>query len=154
MTTTCQLVSESGTFPARNAATNIIPFGILIGGEELHNNHHTFATSAKLSSKWYEFDIGYFYIRVLETFGLAKVKKLAPKMEELKQKYGKDPAKQQQELIALYQREGANPVAGCLPILLQIPVFYALYKVLFVTLEMRHAPFFGWVNDLSARERL
>ena len=66
-------------YDCADAATNIIPFGILIGGEELHNNHHTFATSAKLSSKWYEFDIGYFYIRVLETFGLAKVKKLAPK---------------------------------------------------------------------------
>ena len=66
-------------YDCADAATNIIPFGILIGGEELHNNHHTFATSAKLSSKWYEFDIGYFYIRVLETFGLAKIKKLAPK---------------------------------------------------------------------------
>ena len=66
-------------YDCADAATNIIPFGILIGGEELHNNHHTFATSAKLSSKWYEFDIGYFYIRVLETFGLAKIKKLPPK---------------------------------------------------------------------------
>ncbi|MES2316243.1 MAG: fatty acid desaturase [Pseudomonadota bacterium] len=66
-------------YDCADAATNIIPFGILIGGEELHNNHHTFATSAKLSSKWYEFDIGYFYIRVLETLGLAKVKKLPPK---------------------------------------------------------------------------
>jgi stearoyl-CoA desaturase (delta-9 desaturase) len=66
-------------YDCADAATNIIPFGILIGGEELHNNHHTFATSAKLSSKWYEFDIGYFYIRVLESLGLAKVKKLAPK---------------------------------------------------------------------------
>jgi stearoyl-CoA desaturase (Delta-9 desaturase) len=66
-------------YDCSDAATNIIPFGILIGGEELHNNHHTFATSAKLSSKWYEFDIGYFYIRVLETFKMAKVKKLAPK---------------------------------------------------------------------------
>jgi len=66
-------------YDCADAATNIIPFGILIGGEELHNNHHTFATSAKLSSKWYEFDIGYFYIQVLESFGLAKVKKLAPK---------------------------------------------------------------------------
>jgi stearoyl-CoA desaturase (delta-9 desaturase) len=66
-------------YDCADAATNIIPFGILIGGEELHNNHHTFATSAKLSSKWYEFDIGYFYIRVLETLGMAKVKKLAPK---------------------------------------------------------------------------
>ncbi|MES2150337.1 MAG: fatty acid desaturase [Pseudomonadota bacterium] len=66
-------------YECADAACNIIPFGILIGGEELHNNHHTFATSAKLSSKWYEFDIGWFYIRTLETLGLAKVKKIAPK---------------------------------------------------------------------------
>ena len=65
-------------YDCADAATNIIPFGIIIGGEELHNNHHTFATSAKLSSKWYEFDIGWFYIRTLETVGLAKVKKVAP----------------------------------------------------------------------------
>lgn len=65
-------------YDCADAATNIIPFGILIGGEELHNNHHTFATSAKLSSKWYEFDIGWVYIRCLEMLGLAKVKKLAP----------------------------------------------------------------------------
>ncbi|MFP5390211.1 MAG: fatty acid desaturase [Gammaproteobacteria bacterium] len=66
-------------FDCTDAATNIVPWGILIGGEELHNNHHTFATSAKLSSKWYEFDIGWLYIRILETLGLAKVKKVAPK---------------------------------------------------------------------------
>ncbi|OYO30553.1 fatty acid desaturase [Janthinobacterium sp. PC23-8] len=65
-------------YDCADAATNIIPFGILIGGEELHNNHHTYATSAKLSSKWYEFDIGWAYIRALEMLGLAKVKKLAP----------------------------------------------------------------------------
>ncbi|MFC5474380.1 fatty acid desaturase [Paraherbaspirillum soli] len=65
-------------YDCNDAATNIIPFGIIIGGEELHNNHHTFGTSAKLSSKWYEFDIGWMYIRILETFGLAKVKKVAP----------------------------------------------------------------------------
>jgi stearoyl-CoA desaturase (Delta-9 desaturase) len=65
-------------YECSDAATNIIPFGILIGGEELHNNHHTFATSAKLSSKWYELDIGWLYIRTLERMGLAKVKKLAP----------------------------------------------------------------------------
>jgi stearoyl-CoA desaturase (delta-9 desaturase) len=65
-------------YDCADAATNIIPFGIIIGGEELHNNHHTFATSAKLSSKWYEVDIGWFYIRTLETLGLAKVKKVAP----------------------------------------------------------------------------
>ncbi|HJV00939.1 MAG TPA: fatty acid desaturase [Burkholderiaceae bacterium] len=65
-------------YECSDAATNIFPFGILIGGEELHNNHHTFATSAKLSSKWYELDIGWLYIRTLEKMGLAKVKKLAP----------------------------------------------------------------------------
>ncbi|WP_426110247.1 DesA family fatty acid desaturase [Massilia sp. PWRC2] len=65
-------------YDCADAATNIIPWGILIGGEELHNNHHTYATSAKLSSKWYEFDIGWLYIRTLETFGLAKVRKVAP----------------------------------------------------------------------------
>ncbi|MES2933422.1 MAG: fatty acid desaturase [Pseudomonadota bacterium] len=65
-------------YDCTDAATNIIPFGILIGGEELHNNHHTFATSAKLSSKWYEFDIGWMYIRILEVVGLATVKKIAP----------------------------------------------------------------------------
>ena len=65
-------------YDCADAATNIIPFGILIGGEELHNNHHTYATSAKLSSKWYEIDIGWAYIRTLEMMGLAKVKKLAP----------------------------------------------------------------------------
>ncbi|MGX9220896.1 DesA family fatty acid desaturase [Massilia varians] len=65
-------------YDCSDAATNIFPLGILIGGEELHNNHHTFATSAKLSSKWYEFDLGWGYIRILETLGLAKVKKVAP----------------------------------------------------------------------------
>ncbi len=65
-------------YDCADAATNIIPWGILIGGEELHNNHHTHATSAKLSSKWYEFDIGWLYIRILETLGLAKVRKVAP----------------------------------------------------------------------------
>jgi stearoyl-CoA desaturase (delta-9 desaturase) len=65
-------------YDCNDAATNIIPFGIIIGGEELHNNHHTFGTSAKLSSKWYEFDIGWMYIRILEICGLAKVKKVAP----------------------------------------------------------------------------
>ncbi|GAB3372216.1 DesA family fatty acid desaturase [Massilia agri] len=73
-------------YDCSDAATNIIPFGILIGGEELHNNHHTFATSAKLSSKWYEFDLGWGYIRILETLGLAKVKKVAPKPEFAKDK--------------------------------------------------------------------
>jgi stearoyl-CoA desaturase (delta-9 desaturase) len=65
-------------YDCADAATNIFPIGILIGGEELHNNHHTFGTSAKLSSKWYEFDIGWMYIRIMEMLGLAKVKKVAP----------------------------------------------------------------------------
>ena len=65
-------------YDCTDASTNIFPIGILIGGEELHNNHHTFVTSAKLSSKWYEFDIGWLYIRILESLGLAKVKKIAP----------------------------------------------------------------------------
>ncbi|KVD70332.1 aminotransferase [Burkholderia sp. ABCPW 14] len=65
-------------FNAADASTNLFPWGIVIGGEELHNNHHTFATSAKLSNKWYEFDIGWMYIRIMSAFGLAKVKKIAP----------------------------------------------------------------------------
>lgn len=73
-------------YDCADAATNVFPFGILIGGEELHNNHHTYATSAKLSSKWYEFDIGWGYIRALEIMGLAKVKKVAPKPKMAKDK--------------------------------------------------------------------
>ncbi|RZI40731.1 acyl-CoA desaturase [Herbaspirillum sp. HC18] len=65
-------------YDCTDASTNIFPFGIIIGGEELHNNHHTFGSSAKLSSKWYEFDIGWMYIRIMETLGLAKVRKVAP----------------------------------------------------------------------------
>jgi len=67
-------------FQAEDASCNIVPWGILIGGEELHNNHHAYATSARLSNKWYEFDIGWMYIRILEMMGLAKVKKVAPKL--------------------------------------------------------------------------
>ncbi|EEG07313.1 fatty acid desaturase [Pseudogulbenkiania ferrooxidans 2002] len=69
-------------FENEDASTNILPWGILIGGEELHNNHHTFGTSAKLSYKWYEFDIGWMYIRILEMLGLAKVRKVAPRLAE------------------------------------------------------------------------
>jgi stearoyl-CoA desaturase (delta-9 desaturase) len=65
-------------YDCKDASTNVLPIGILIGGEELHNNHHTFGTSAKLSAKWYEFDIGWLYISILAFFGLAKVKKVAP----------------------------------------------------------------------------
>lgn len=71
-------------YDCEDASKNIVPWGILIGGEELHNNHHTFATSAKLSSRWYEFDIGWFYIRILEIFNLAKVKKSIPKIKTSK----------------------------------------------------------------------
>ncbi|WP_225768060.1 membrane protein insertase YidC [Inquilinus sp. Marseille-Q2685] len=81
---------------------------------------------------------------------MAKMKALQPEMVKLRERYADDRAKQQQELMALYKREKVNPAAGCLPILIQIPVFFALYKVLLVTIEMRHAPFFGWVHDLSA----
>jgi YidC/Oxa1 family membrane protein insertase len=82
------------------------------------------------------------------------MKKAQPQVEALRAKYKEDPAKQQQELMALYQREKINPLTGCLPMLVQIPVFYGLYKVLTVTIEMRHAPFFGWIQDLSAKDPL
>ncbi len=81
---------------------------------------------------------------------MAKMKKLQPDMERIRERFKDDKMRQQQELMALYQKEKINPLAGCLPILIQIPVFFALYKVLFVTIDMRHAPFFGWIRDLSA----
>ncbi len=81
---------------------------------------------------------------------MAKMKKLQPEMMRLKERFGDDRQRMNQEMMALYKKEGANPMSGCLPILVQIPVFFALYKVLFVTLEMRQAPFFGWIRDLSA----
>ena len=81
---------------------------------------------------------------------MAKMKAVQPQMAALKARYPDDKAKQQQELMALYKKEKINPLAGCLPIAIQIPVFFSLYKVLFVTIEMRHAPFFGWIHDLSA----
>jgi YidC/Oxa1 family membrane protein insertase len=81
---------------------------------------------------------------------MAKMKKIQPEMVALRERWKDDPQKQQQEMMALYRREKANPVSGCLPMLLQIPVFFSLYKVLYVTIEMRHAPFFGWIQDLSA----
>lgn len=81
---------------------------------------------------------------------MAKMKALAPKMTEIRERYKNDPQKAQQEMMALYRSEKVNPASGCLPILIQIPVFFALYKALFVTIEMRHQPFFGWIRDLSA----
>ena len=79
-----------------------------------------------------------------------KMKRLQPEMKRLQERHATDRTKLNQELMELYKREKANPLAGCLPIVIQIPVFYALYKVLSVTIEMRHAPFYGWVHDLSA----
>jgi len=81
---------------------------------------------------------------------MAKMKAVQPQMMALRERYGDDKVKQQQALMELYKKEKINPLAGCLPIAIQIPVFFSLYKVLFVTLEMRHAPFFGWIHDLSS----
>jgi YidC/Oxa1 family membrane protein insertase len=81
---------------------------------------------------------------------MARMKVVQPKMQEIKEKYGEDREKMQKAMMELYKTEKINPVAGCWPILIQIPVFFALYKVLYVTIEMRHAPFFGWIQDLSA----
>ncbi len=84
----------------------------------------------------------------------AKMKKISPMMKELRDKYGTDRVKLQEELVNLYEKEKVNPMSGCLPILIQIPIFFALFKILNVTIEMRHAPFFGWIHDLSARDPL
>ncbi|MDG2406917.1 MAG: membrane protein insertase YidC, partial [Paracoccaceae bacterium] len=80
---------------------------------------------------------------------MAKMKELQPEMEKLKERAGDDRQKLQQEMMALYKKEKVNPASGCLPILLQIPIFFSLYKVIFVTLELRHAPWIGWITDLS-----
>jgi YidC/Oxa1 family membrane protein insertase len=81
---------------------------------------------------------------------MSKMKKLQPQMEVLKKTHADDPQKLQMAMMELYKREKANPLSGCVPILLTLPVFIALYKVLYVTIEMRHAPFYGWIHDLSA----
>jgi YidC/Oxa1 family membrane protein insertase len=81
---------------------------------------------------------------------MSKMKALQPEMEKIKERAGDDRMKLQQEVMALYKKEKVNPAAGCLPILLQIPIFFSLYKVIFVTIELRHAPFIGWIEDLSA----
>ena len=83
---------------------------------------------------------------------MAKMKVLQPEMLRIKELYKDDVKRTQQEMMALYKREKVNPLSGCLPILIQIPIFFAVYKMLFVTLEMRHAPFFGWIKDLSAAD--
>jgi YidC/Oxa1 family membrane protein insertase len=81
---------------------------------------------------------------------MANMKMVQPKMLEIREKYADDKMKQQQAMMELYKTEKINPLAGCWPVLIQIPVFFALYKVLYVTIEMRHAPFFGWIQDLAA----
>jgi len=83
---------------------------------------------------------------------MAKMKVLQPEMTRLKELHKEDKMKLQQEMMALYKREKVNPISGCLPIFIQIPFFFAIYKVLFVTIEMRHQPFFGWIKDLSERD--
>jgi len=92
-----------------------------------------------------------FYPLASKSFhSMARMKKLQPKMKALQERYKDDRQRLSQELMTLYKEEKVNPAAGCLPVLIQIPVFFALYKVLFVTIEMRHQPFFGWIQDLSA----
>ena len=83
---------------------------------------------------------------------MAKMKLLQPEMVRLKELHKDDKVKLQQEMMALYKREKVNPISGCLPVLIQIPFFFAIYKMLYVTLEMRHQPFFGWIKDLSERD--
>jgi len=83
---------------------------------------------------------------------MSKMKKLQPEIKKLQERFKEDKMRLNQEMMALYKKEKANPAAGCLPILVQIPIFFALYKVLLVTIEMRHAPFFGWIQDLSAKD--
>ncbi|MGE4279361.1 MAG: membrane protein insertase YidC [Magnetospirillum sp.] len=83
---------------------------------------------------------------------MSKMKLLQPQVKALQERFGEDKMRLQQEMMALYKKEKVNPVSGCLPIIIQIPVFFALYKVLFVTIEMRHAPFYGWIHDLSAQD--
>jgi len=83
---------------------------------------------------------------------MSQMRKLQPEMLKLRERFSDDKTRLNQEMMALYKREKVNPASGCLPMVVQIPVFFALYKVLFVTIEMRHAPFFGWIHDLSARD--
>lgn len=83
---------------------------------------------------------------------MAKMKAVQPQMAAIKERYADDRAKQQQAMMELYRKEQINPIAGCLPTLIQVPVFFSLYKVLFTTIEMRHAPFYGWIHDLSSAD--
>ena len=83
---------------------------------------------------------------------MAKMKAVQPEMMRLKELHKDDKVKLQQEMMALYRKEKINPASGCLPVLIQIPFFFAIYKMLFISLEMRHQPFFGWIKDLSAQD--
>jgi len=83
---------------------------------------------------------------------MSKMKKLQPEMTKIRERFADDKVRQQQEMMELYKREKVNPMAGCLPVIIQIPVFFSLYKVLFITIEMRQAPFYGWIHDLSVRD--
>jgi YidC/Oxa1 family membrane protein insertase len=94
--------------------------------------------------------IAFFWLANKSYASMAKMKAVQPQMAMIKERYADDRTKQQQAMMELYKKEQINPVAGCLPIVIQIPVFFSLYKVLFVTIEMRHAPFYGWIHDLSA----
>lgn len=96
--------------------------------------------------------IAFFWFANKSYESMAKMKKLQPEMIRLRERYKDDKMQQQKELMQLYKKEKINPLAGCLPVLIQIPVFFALYKVLFISIDMRHAPFFGWIQDLSAKD--
>jgi YidC/Oxa1 family membrane protein insertase len=94
--------------------------------------------------------VAFFPLASKQYASMAKMKKLQPQIEALRERYKDDKTKLQQAQMDLYRDAKVNPIAGCMPVLLQLPVFFALYKVLFITLDMRHAPFFGWIKDLSA----
>ena len=94
--------------------------------------------------------IVFFWFANRSYVSMSKMKLLQPKMKEIQERNKDDKQRQQQEVMKLYKEEKVNPLAGCWPVLIQIPVFFSLYKVLFVTIEMRHAPFFGWIQDLAA----
>ncbi len=94
--------------------------------------------------------VAFFPLQTRAVLNMNKMKVLQPEVAKLRELYGDDKVRLNQETMALYKKVGANPLAGCLPIAVQIPVFFSLYKVLFVTIEMRHAPFYGWIKDLSA----
>jgi YidC/Oxa1 family membrane protein insertase len=85
---------------------------------------------------------------------MGEMRRLQPLMQEIREKYKDDKTRMNQEMMALYRTYKVNPMGGCLPMLIQLPVFFALYRMLYSAIELRHAPFFGWINDLSAPDRL